>query len=119
MAVTVTNTNQINFGTITSNQTITHLRVQKTDGTFPITTALGSTINAQASNALIVNAGDIDLIHEEGAFPQNYYENLVQSFWGVAGTTSMQVDLLTSSTAVVSDSGYRQQTVNQWTINKT
>ena len=82
MAVTVTNTNQINFGTLVGSHTITHLRVQKTDDTFPIVTQLGSTINAQATNALIVNAGDIDLIHEEGAFPQNYYENLVQSFWG-------------------------------------
>ena len=119
MAVTVSNTNQIGFGTLAGSHTITHVRLRRaSDNMFPIVRPLGSTINAQATNALIINAGDIDLIHEEGDFGLDYYENLVELYWGATGNLGVEVDLMTSSTAVVVDSGYSQQTVSAWTITR-
>ena len=117
MAVRVENTNQINFGTLAGNQSITHARVRRaSDDGQPMVKALGTTINAQATNALIINARDIDFVYDNGEFTNAHFRELVDGYWGATGTLGVEVDLMTSSTAVVVDSGYSQQTVNAWTI---
>ena len=117
MAVQVSNTAQINFGTLENAHTITHGRIQRaSDDANPIVKAFAAPINAQASNALIVNAGDIDVIHNEGETTDNYIGALVRGYWGATGTNSFKVDLMTSATTPVSDNGYTQQTVSAWTI---
>ena len=118
MAVQVSNTNQINFGTISAAVTVTHGRIQRaSDDANPIVKQFAAPINAQASNALIVNAGAIDVIHNEGETTDNYMDALVKGYWGSTGTTGMKVDLMTDANTPVAVNGYTQQTVSAWTIS--
>ena len=117
MAVQVSNREQLNFGTLSGDTRVTHGRIRRaSDDVAPIVKQFAAPINAQASNALIVNAGAIDVIHNEGETTDAYIQKLVEGYWGVTGNTSMEVDLMSSATTVISDPNYSQLTVNKWDI---
>ena len=116
MGIRVSNTSQQNFGTAGAATTVTHGRVQTPDGTVTLLKQFTTPINVQQSNALIVNAGAIRVNHAEGDAPNNYVQKLVEGFWGASGTNTFNVDLMVSSSAVVTVSGYQQQAVSAWTI---
>ena len=117
MAVQVSNTNTLNFGTVSASVTITHGRIQRaSDDANPIVKQFAAPINAQANNALIVNAGAIDVIHNEGETTDAYMDALVKGYWGTTGNTGMKVDLMTDANTAVTTTGYQQLTVSAWTI---
>ena len=117
MAVQVSNRNQLNFGTLASAATITHGRIQRaSDDAGAIVKQFAAPIVAQASNALIVNAGAIDVIHNEGQTNDPYMDLLVKGYWGATGNTEMKVDLMTDANTVVADANYSQQRVSAWDI---
>ena len=63
-----------------------------------------------------MNAGAIDVIHNEGETTDAYIQKLVEGYWGATGNTSMEVDLMTDANTVVADANYSQQTVSAWDI---
>ena len=117
MAVQVSNRQQLNFGTLQGDTRVTHGRIQRAaDNANPIVKAFAAPINAQASNALIVNAGAIDVIHNEGETTDDYIDALVKGYWGTTGGNSFKVDLMSSATTVIADPNYVQLTVSEWDI---
>ena len=120
MAVQISNSGPINFGTVDSAVTIRFGRIQRaSDDANPIIKQFAAPINAQANNALIVNAGAIDIIHNEGETSDDYMEGLVRPYWGGASlNTGMKVDLMGDSTTPIATTGYTQQTVTAWTLTR-
>ena len=117
MAIQVSNPSQVNFGTVTGSHTITHIRFREANNDEIATKQLDSSVSVVANNALTIDMNDIDLIYEDGQFPDSHIEKVVKLFYGATGQTSVKVDLLTNSTTPVSDSGYTQQTVTGWTYS--
>ena len=117
--VKVTNENDINFGTITGVHTITHIRVRRqSDNGQPMTTALTSSVTTSAQNALILNSEDLDFNYNNGNFTNAHFRQCVNGYWGINTDLSMKVALLTNANTELVDTGYREQTVSEWTITQ-
>ena len=117
--VKVTNTNQINFGTIQGTHTITHIRVRRgSDNGQPMTTTLNSSVTTSPQNALILNAENLDFNYNNGNFTNAHFRQCVNGYWGISADLSMKVALLTNSTTEVVDSGYSEQSVAAWTVTQ-
>ena len=112
MAVRVSNGAAENFGTFAAETAVTHFRgtIGTTElFTTTLTTARTIAANGQAAFAI----GELDLLFPSGDLGDAGYA----AFLALAlnGTNVVLVDLMTSSTVVVSASGYAQQDVTNWT----
>ena len=128
MGKRVTNSGQQNFGTMQNSHTVLFGRVRRgADDAGPIVKEFPSPITVQAGNALIVNAGDIDIDYPNGDLSDAHIQQCIDGFWKRTGNTigstivSMEVDLMTGTsgspnTAVpVNDPNYSQVSTAAWT----
>ena len=108
MAVRIQNTNEIDFGDVADAEvTITHGRVSV--GTDVLATrALTTSRVIPVGEAMKFDATEVDLVVRSGEFENAGFEALLEL--AREGTNELTFDAMTSSTVVVSDSGYSQQT---------
>ena len=112
MAVRVSNTNAVNFGTFDAETTVTHARALVGSDiitTRPLATQRTIAANGQAQ----FDAGEIDLV-----FPANELENAgLNALLALAldGTNALTIKLLTNATTEVTTTGYDDQDVAAWT----
>lgn len=114
MAIRVQTQDNINFGTFAAAATVTHVRVQK-GGAAPVVKALAASVAVGAGDQAQINSGDLDIVYPAGQTTNTHMLAVVNPYWD---SETFQVDLMTSSTAVVSDSGYSQQTYSNWAISQ-
>ena len=114
MAVRAENGTALNFGVFATETVVTHARVSVGNAelaTRPLTTSRTIEAGGQARFPI----GNIDLV-----FPANQLENaglngiLAEYF---DGTNTLVIDLMTSSTNVVTTSGYSQQSSADWDLS--
>ena len=111
MAVRIQNGGTINFGTLGAAATITHFRLRIGAANFAVQTVDTNRVIANGGQAQF-SAGAIDVV-----LPSNDLTNAGhQAFVNLAlnGTNAILVDAMTSASAVVSVTGYSQQSVTDW-----
>ena len=117
MAVKVENgAAAIEFGTMGSQVTVTHVRVVKTGNSQPaLVKELGSAVTVNAQERLRIPGNDLDILHITGDDGTDaYLTALLTPYW--AGGESFLVDCMTDATTPVSVSGYSQQTVSNFGV---
>ena len=111
MAVRVENGSSEDFGEFVAEVDVTHARAS-VGSTVLVTRPLTTQRTVAAGGRAEFAVGAIDLV-----FPSNDLENdgysalLALAF---DGTNSLNIDLMTSDSDVVADSGYSQQAVSHW-----
>ena len=113
MAVRVQSQAIISFGTMAVMVTATHVRIQKA-GVTPVVKQLDSSVVVAANEVLRIPSGSIDMVYPRGEFTDAHMRAMIDPYWD--GET-FQIDLMTSSTNVISTSGYSQQTYSNWAIS--
>ena len=113
MAVRVQTQDDVAFGIMAAAVDVTHVRFQKAGAT-PVVKALASTLSVAAGRRLRVPSGDFDVVYNSGDLTNAHMQALIDPYWD--GET-FQLDCMTSSTVVVADSGYSQQTYSDWAIS--
>ena len=112
MAVRIQNGAKINHGTLASETVVTHGRLRVGNANLAIR-PLSSSVTVAAGGQLEFDIGDIDIV-----FPANEAENAgLNALLALAldGTNELNVDGMTSSSAVITTSGYSQQSTANWT----
>lgn len=112
MAVRVQTQDDIVFGTMAASVTATHARFQKA-GNAPVVRPLSANVTAASGESLRIPSGDLDVVYPANELTNDHMKALVDSYWD---SETFQLDLMTSSTVVVSDTGYSQQTYSNWSI---
>ena len=108
MAVRIENTNEIDFGDVADAEvTMTHARVSVGTDVLAIR-AVTTTRVIPVGEAMKFDAAEMDLLVRSGEFEDAGFQALLEL--ALEGTNELTFDAMTSSTAVVSDSGYSQQT---------
>lgn len=116
MAFRVRNTNAMAFGVMANAVTVTHGRFRlASDDSNPVVRALASPLSVQAGRLLQVPALGLAVKYNSGDLPDGHMEAAIKGYWS---GISFEVDLMTSSTVVVADSGYSQQSTDAWTFDK-
>ena len=120
MAIRVDTSGDIIFGIMSAQVTVTHARFRRaSDDGQPVVYALPASVVANANEGLRIRSGMFDLVYKAGPFGNTHMRAVIESYWGAAGSrTAMEVDLMTSSTVVVADSGYSQQSYSAWAITE-
>ena len=95
--------------------TATHARFRRTAAPQnPVVKQLNNPVTAAVTERLRVPSGDLDVVYPEGETSDGHMTAVVTPYWdGV----EFQVDLMTSANNVVGDSGYSQQTYDNWAIS--
>ena len=116
MAIRVEPDANIIFGVMVAAQTITHARFRKTGDTGEaVVRPLSASLSVPAGNRLRIPATMFDVVYPDGQLSRAHMKGVVEDYWT---GTEMQIDCMTSSSAVVSDTGYSQQTHDSWTITE-
>ena len=113
MAVRVQTQDDVAFGIMAAAVNVTHVRFQKA-GANPVVKALASTLSVVAGRRLRVPSGDFDVVYPANELTNAHLRALIDPYWD--GET-FQLDCMTSSTVVVSDANYSQQTYSNWAIS--
>ena len=118
MAVRVRNGSDINFGTFGASRTVTHIRIRRaSDDGQPVVKQLASPVTVGASEQFQIDTNNLVFRYPSGDVTDAHMQALVEGYWGSGGTTSMEIDAMTSASAVVSVGGYNQQSTNDWDID--
>ena len=114
MAVRIQTQDDIVFGTMAdASVTASHIRYMKASAA-PVVKALTASVTAAVGERLRIPSGSLDIVHPAGETNNTYMRALIDPYW--SGET-FQIDLMTSVTAVVADSGYAQQTYSNMAIS--
>lgn len=118
MAIRVDSNAAITFGVMSAQVVVSHVRFRRgSDDAGEVVYELPSAITVPADQGLRIPSGMFDLVYKAGPFGNTHMQSLVEAWWGATGSrTSIEVDAMTSSSAVVSDSGYSQQSFDGWLI---
>ena len=118
MGVRVDTQGDINFGVMNSSVTVSHVRFRRaSDDGQPVVLALSSPVTASSGEGFRIRSGMFDIVYKSGPLGNAHMLAVVESYWGASGSrTEMEVDLMTNDSTVVSDSGYSQQSYNNWSI---
>ena len=113
MAIRVQTQADIVFGTLATETTVSHIRIQKA-GADPAVKALATDVTVPANQQLRIPTGDLDLVFPRGELSNDFMDAMVRAY--MDGET-FQLDALTDATTVVSANGYSQQTYSNWAIS--
>ncbi len=114
MAIRIQTQDDVIFGTMAAAVTATHGRFQKA-GVAPVVRALAASVTAAAGERLRIPSGLMDVVYPAGQLNNTHMLAVLNPYWD--GET-FQLDLMTSSTAVITDTGYSQQTYSNWAISE-
>ena len=114
MAIRVQTQDDVIFGTMAAAVTATHGRFSKA-GAAPVVRTLAASVSVSAGERLRVPSGMLDVVYPAGQLTNTHLLALVNPYWD--GET-FQLDLMTSSTVVIADTGYSQQTYSNWAISE-
>ena len=112
----------MNFGTLASAVTITHLRFRRgSDDGQPVVVALSPSFTVSAGSTLRIPAGSFDVVYPSGTLTNPHMQALVEGYWGASGSrTRMEVDALVQVSPlvrnVVSVGGYNQVSTNSFSV---
>ena len=120
MAIRVQTQDAIIFGIVTAAVAATHVRFRRgSDDGQPVVKALPATVNAAANEGLRLPSGMLDVVYPAGDLGNTHMRVVVEGYWGASGSrTEMEIDLMTSSSQVVSASGYSQQSYDNWAVSE-
>ena len=110
MAVRIQNGEIHNFGTWVAGATATHGRLSI--GSARVVRPLSSSITVAAGGQAQIDVGEIDIVIPSNQLSDAFLKALIDL--ALNGTNEMDIDLMTSSTAVVSSSGYSQRSSSDW-----
>ena len=113
MAIRVQTQENLIFGVVAAETTVTHGRFQKA-GAVPVVKQLAAPVTAPAGERLRIPSGSLDIVYPSGETTNAHMRALIDPYWG---GEAFQVDLMTDDSTVVSDSGYAQQTYSNWAIS--
>ena len=114
MAARVRNNSDINFGIMSAQVVCTHVRFRVAVGDAQPVIANVNDVTAAATEGLRIRVNTMSMKYNSGPFTDEHMLALIQSYWqGVP----FEIDLMTSSTQVVPDSGYSQQSFSGWTFD--
>ncbi len=117
MAIEVKNGANLNFGTFAAAVRVTHVRFRRaSDDGQPVVKQLASAVQVAANEQFQFDEGDLKVKYPSGDLTDAHMEELVEGYWGSGGSTEMEVDAMTSGSAVVSVGGYAQQSTSDWDI---
>lgn len=119
MAVTVKSQDDINFGVAGSAVRITHVRFRRgRDDGQPVVIALPQPVNIAVNRGMVITSGSFSIKYRSAPLGNTHMDALVKLYWQERLSdpkgTVMEVDLMTSSTQVVTVSGYSQQQYHNW-----
>ena len=114
MAIRVQLGQDLSFGTMSAEVVATHGRFQKA-GAVPVVKQLAAAVTVAAGRPARVPAGMLDVVYPAGELTNAHVRAVVEPYWD--GET-FQIDLMTDANTVVNDSGYGQQTNNDWDISE-
>ena len=114
MAFRVRNPGAINFGIMAAAIAATHLRFRRaSDNGQPVVVNVAD-VNAAAGEGLRLNVNQFAIKYLSGPLGNPHMQEAIQPYWdGIA----FEIDAMTSSTQVVTDSGYSQQTYSAWAFD--
>lgn len=117
MAIRVQNTNAINFGVFGSAATVTHTRLKiGATSTVLATKALAARRAVEANGQAEFGAGALDIVFAEGDANNAGLLAILDDYFD--GSKTLTVELLTSTTAEVTASGYSSQAVSAWSLSQ-
>ena len=122
MAIRVQTKADILFGNAAAEVVVTHVRIRESDDSNPIVHVLPNSITIAAGAPMRIPTGLLDVVYPSGALTNDHMRELINGYWDDGnndgtGTKSMEIDLMTDANTPVADSGYAQQTVNDWAIS--
>ena len=114
MAVRAQNGADLIFGIMAGALTATHFRLRKGSANLldPGIKALSANVAVAAGERLRIPEGDLDLVYKRGDMADAHIQAAVES--QLTSGDEIDVDLYTSSSAIISDSGYSQQGTSDW-----
>ena len=111
MAIRVQTQNDVTFGPINADITVTHLRITA-DGDSTVKSI--TNIDVADGDDVVFDSGEIDLLAPSGDWGNDLMNNAINGYWDGKSAT---IDLMTSATQVVTASGYTAQTYDNWAIS--
>ena len=115
MAIRVENSGDIILGIMVDGQVVaTHGRFQKA-GVAPVVRPLDADVTAEIGERLRIPSGSMDVVYPAGEANNDHMDAVVRPYWE---SETFQIDLMTSSTVIVADSGYTQATHDSWVITQ-
>ena len=114
MTVRVENGSNLLFGPMGAAVTVSHFRLKQGSTTI-VTKALTSSVNVLANRSFEFAEGAIDLVFNEGDATVAGLKAIVDEWFD--GTRSFEVELMTSSSAEVTTSGYSSQNTADWDVS--
>ena len=111
MAIRVQSNADINFGTVSSPLSVTHVRIQDENDTNPSVKQLQAPVVIASGQELVIPSGEFDMVFPSGDFGNGLMEQVISSYFT---NRTMHLDCLTSQTVVVTATGYSQQSHNGW-----
>ena len=118
MGIRVDTQGDINFGIAAAAISISHVRFRRaSDNAQPVVLALAATVAIAANQGMRIRSGMFDLVYKSGPLGNVHMLAVVEGYWGASGSRlDIEVDLMTSSTQVVTVGGYSQQSYDDWLI---
>ena len=118
MGIRIDTQADINFGIAATAVTVTHVRFRRaSDDAQPVVLALSSAVAIAANQGMRIRSGMFDLVYKSGPLGNVHMLAVVEGYWGASGSRlSIEIDLMTSTTSVVSVGGYSQQSYDDWNI---
>ena len=114
MAVRVQSADDLEFGTMAAEVTVSHYRIMK-GSTVVTIDELASTQTIAVGDPLRMPSGLLDIVYKAGELDNAGLLAMVTDYWD--GET-FAVDILTDASTVVSDSGYTQQSRSNFAISQ-
>ena len=114
MAIRVQNSAVENFGILADETVITHGRVS-VGSVVLVTRPLLTPRTIAAGGRAEFEIGDIDLVFPSSEFEDAGFNALLALAFN--GTNSLNIDAMTSDSAVVTTSGYTQQATADWNLS--
>ena len=115
MAFRVRNSNTLDFGVMAAAVAATHTRFRRaSDNGQPVVVALDSTVNVSAGERLRMPTNMLRVKYNSGDLTDAHMEEAIQDYWDAV---EFEIDMMTSSTVVITDSGYGQQTTDAWSFD--
>ena len=114
MTIRVEPSTTLVFGVMSAEVVVTHVRFRRVSApAAPVVKVLGSSVTIDAGERLRIPSTAMDMTYPEGDMTNTHMRELVDGYWD---GEEFQIDCMTASNTVVSDSGYSQQTHDAWTI---
>ena len=114
MAIRVELGQDLSFGTMSAEVMVTHGRFQKA-GAVPVVKQLAAVVTVPAGRRAQVPDNMLDVVYPAGELTNAHVRAVVELYWS---TETFQIDLMTDADTVVNDSGYSQQTNDDWDISE-